>query len=131
MARIRYKGVAVVKANKGILVVADRSKKFILPGGGIEKRESRKKAAMRELREETGLRTKGTKYLFSYKGHKWADNKGCSTINHAKVFLIKTYGRARPRSEIKYINYWKLGSRLNISRRTMWIINKYLEMEKV
>ena len=67
----RRKGVAIVDTDKGILVVAGRNKKFILPGGGAERLESRKKATIRELYEETGLRTRNITYLFRYVGGKW------------------------------------------------------------
>ncbi len=127
MTRIRKKGVALVDTPKGILVVAGRRKIFALPGGGADKRESRKHATMRELREETGLWSKKRTYLFSYHGGKWHTKKG-SVRNYAKVFLIKAYGHARPRHEIKYIAYWKPGCKLRISRRTKWVIDKYLEI---
>jgi 8-oxo-dGTP diphosphatase len=126
--RIRRKGVALVDTNKGILVVAGRRKVFSLPGGGANRGESRKHAAMRELREETGLKTRKRTYLFSYHGGKWHTKKG-SVKNHAKIFLINTYGHARPRHEIKYIAYWNKHSHIRISRRTKWAIDKYLKMK--
>ncbi len=129
MTYYRRKGVALVDTPKGILVVSGRSKIFALPGGGADKGESRKHSAMRELREETGLYSKKRKYLFSYTGGKWHTRKG-SVRNHAKVFLIKSYGRARPRHEIKHIAYWKPGSSIRISGRTKWIIEEYLETKK-
>jgi len=129
MTRIRKKGVAIVDTSKGILVVAGRRKIFALPGGGADKGESRKKAAMRELREETGLWTRRTKYLFSYSGGTWHDHKGKKVRNHAKVFLIEAKGKARPRHEIKHIAYWKLGSNVKISSNTESLIKRYLEME--
>ena len=58
MIRLRRKGVAIVDTDKGILLVAGRSKKFMLPGDGAKGWESRKKATIRELYEETGLKTK-------------------------------------------------------------------------
>ena len=64
MVLIRRKGVAIVDSPKGILVVAGKTKVFHLPGGGTKKGEDRKKAAVRELHEETGLKTKRIKYLF-------------------------------------------------------------------
>ena len=130
MTRIRRKGVAIVESKKGILVVAGRRKIFALPGGGANKEESRKRATIRELKEETGLKTKSARYLSSYKGRKWRDHKGRNVRNHAEVFLIRHQGHARPKHEIKYLAYWKPGSKLKISSRTKWIINKYLEMKK-
>jgi uncharacterized protein (DUF779 family) len=44
---MRRKGIAIVDTDIGILVVAGRSKKFSLPGGGAEKWESRNKAFSR------------------------------------------------------------------------------------
>src|SRR4030042_5571134 len=121
MTRIRRRGGALVDTPKGILVVAGRRKIFTLPGGGADKGESRRHATMRELREETGLKTKKRAYLFSYHGGKWHTRKG-SVKNHAKVFLINAYGHARPRHEIKHTAYWKPGCKLKISGRTKWII---------
>jgi 8-oxo-dGTP diphosphatase len=128
--RIRKKGVAIVESEKGVLVVAGRRKIFSLPGGGADRGESRRRAATRELREETGLKTEKTKYLFSYKGKQWHDHKGRRVINHAKVFLVKAYGTLRPRHEIKYVAHWKPGSKVRISKRTEVLIRKYLSMKK-
>ncbi len=72
----RRKGVAIVDTNKGILVVARVNRKFALPGGGAEKWESREKATIRELYEETGLKTKNITYLFRYIGSKWHTHSG-------------------------------------------------------
>ena len=119
----------MVESSEGILVVAGKRKIFALPGGGADKGESRKKAAMRELREETGLRTRKTKYLFSYKGSQWHDFKGRRVVNDAKVFLINAYGRLRPRHEIKHVAYWKPGSKVKISKRTEGLIMKYLRIK--
>ena len=49
MVKIRRKGVAIVHTNKGILVVSGRRKIFMLPGGGADRGESRRKATIREL----------------------------------------------------------------------------------
>ena len=130
MAKIRRKGVTIVDSKKGILVVAGRSKKFMLPGGGAERWESRKKAAIRELYEETGLQTKKITYLFRYIGGKWHAHNGKLVRNHAKVFLIESEGNPRPRHEIKYIGFWKEDSNLHLTRGTKKIIEKYFEEYK-
>ena len=129
MVRIRRKGVAIVESSKGILVVAGRRKIFALPGGGTNRGESRRSAAMRELREETGLKTNSVEYLFGYKGKVWTDHKKRKVRNHAKVFLLKAYGRLRSRKEVKHVAWYKQGSKLRVSRNTKKLIEKYLEMK--
>lgn len=130
MSKIRRKGLALVETKKGILVVAGKSKKFSLPGGGANIEESRKKAAIRELKEETGIKAKNSKYFLSYKGYSWKTHKGIKVKNHAKVFVIQASGKAKPKNEIKYISYWTPNSKIRISKSTRWIINKYMKKIK-
>jgi 8-oxo-dGTP diphosphatase len=117
---MRRRGTAIVVnkegIRKGILVVAMRNKLFLLPGGGANKGESRRKAAMRELYEKTGLRAHSVKFLFSIK----------TAMDH-KVFLIKAKGHPRPRMEIKHIGWWTSHSKFRISRGTRKIIEKFLK----
>ena len=130
MTRIRRKGVAIVESNRGILVVAGRSEIYALPGGGADRGESRRRAAIRELREETGLRTKSSHFLFKYIGRNWHDHRGKEVRNHAKVFLLKTYGRLRSRHEIRYVAWYNPESRIHVSRGSLRLINRYLEEKR-
>lgn len=111
----------------GVLVVAGKSKKFILPGGGAKRWESRKKAAIRELYEETGLKAKSIQYLFRYVGGSWHTHSGRRVRNFAKVFLIETHGTPRPKHEIKHIAFWTPGNRINITKGTRKVIERYFE----
>jgi 8-oxo-dGTP diphosphatase len=61
----RRRGTAIVETPIGILVVAGRRKLYILPGGGANIGESRTKAAVRELKEETGITAKNIKHIIS------------------------------------------------------------------
>lgn len=121
----RRRGVAIIDTPKGVMVVAGRSRKYILPGGGTKKYESRRRAAIRELREETGLRAKKSTFLFSAYGKKWRGHGGKYIRNRTKVFKVSAYGRLRPRSEVKHIRYYKPGSRLNVTSGTREIVEKY------
>lgn len=117
---MRRRGTAIV-VNKdgikhGILVAAMRNKIFLLPGGGANKGESRRKAAIRELYEETGLRAYSIKFLFTIK----------TSVDH-KVFLIKAKGHPRPRMEIKHIRWWTPESKFRISGGTRKIIDLFFQ----
>lgn len=122
----RRKGIAIVETKKGILVGAIHGT-FILPGGGAERWESRKKAAIRELYEETGLKTKKIKYLFEDVGIKWKDHCGRIIRNHSKVFLVEAEGIPKPRHEIKKIAFYNPESKIKMGEGSKTIIEKYLK----
>ena len=119
---VRRRGTAIIDTPDGILVVAGR-KRFILPGGA-HKGETREKATMRGVEEETGLRVISSKYLFTH--HDPEDRK---IRNLHKVFLVKVKGKAKPdRHEVKHITYWKEGSEITLSNTTKVLIEKYRQM---
>ncbi|MHA1748615.1 MAG: NUDIX domain-containing protein, partial [Promethearchaeota archaeon] len=127
----RLRGTAIVDTEKGILLVRDKGKKvFTLPGGNARKNESRESAAIRELREETGLVAEEVKYLFSLIGPKHRSHKGGFYRDYHKVFLIKARGEAKPRKEISEVRYYKEGDEIPLSRTTQRIIKKYLKFKK-
>lgn len=129
MSNKRRKGVAIVDTKKGILVGAIKDT-FILPGGGAKLWESRKKAAIRELYEETGLKTKKIKYLFSDVGIKLKNHKGKLVRNHSKCFLVESEGIPKPMHEMKKIAFYKPGSKLKIGEGSKKIIDIYLNNHK-
>lgn len=95
-----------------------RGSTYVLPGGGARRHESREKAVIRELEEETGLRTLESTFLFEYRGR----------INSHKVFLVKTSGAPEPRKEVKQIAYYN-GSNVKVSSTTREIIERYLRRD--
>jgi 8-oxo-dGTP pyrophosphatase MutT (NUDIX family) len=125
----RRKGVAIVETKKGILVGAIGDT-FILPGGGAKVGESRKKATIRELYEETGLKTKKIKYLFKDVGIKWHNNKGKLIRNHSKIFLIEAEGIPKPNHEIKKIGFYNSNSKIKIGEGSQKIIDTYIKKYK-
>lgn len=129
MVIVRRRGTAIVETKKGILVASGRRKLFLLPGGGAEKWESRKKATIRELREETGLKTIHCNYLFTYNEPKYnSDGRKRKIRNLHKVFLIQAQGHPKPNHhDVSHIDYWKLGSCIRIGKATKIIIDKYLQ----
>jgi len=132
MARIkkRRRGTALVETEQGILVTAGRGGVFLLPGGGANRGESRTKAAMRELREETGLKPYYVKYLFRHIGKVHKSHGHGYFQDHHTVCLIKAHGTPRPQHEIKHVAFYKPGAGVRISGVTREIIEKYYSYKK-
>ncbi len=132
MTRIkkRRRGTAIVETEKGILVTAGRSKVFLLPGGGANRDESRIEAAMRELREETGLKPYYAKYLFRHVGKVHKSHGHGYFQDHHTACLIKAHGTPSPRHEIKHVAFYKPSSGVHISGVTREIIEKYYSHKK-
>lgn len=129
-ARRRRRGTAIVETEEGILVTAGRSKVFLLPGGEANRGESRTKAAMRELREETGLKPYRAKYLFRHRGRVHKSYGHGYFQDHHTVCLVKAKGVPRPRHEVKYVAYYKPGSKVHLSGVTREIIERYYAYKK-
>lgn len=114
LASKRRRGTVIVDTLRGILVVSHENRIFYLPGGGAEKGESYKAAAIRELKEETCLETVACRFLFEYESF---------NANH-EVFLMETCGVAKPSSEIRYLDYFT-GSNLKVSNASWDILELY------
>jgi len=111
----RRRGTAILETEKGILLTAMSGGTFLLPGGGANKGESRFRAAIRELEEETGLMANYAKIIFRHESHS----------HEHTVVLVKARGTPKPKHEVRYIDYFKHGKNIKISKGTKDIIKKY------
>jgi len=102
----------------------------LLPGGEANKDESRIEAAMRELREETGLHPYYAKYLFRHIGKVHKSRGHGYFQDHHTVCRVKAKGTPSPRHEIKYVAYYKPSSAVRISGVTREVIEKYYNYKK-
>ena len=119
---VRRRGTAIVDTPKGILI-ASHHKTWLLPGGGANRGESREKAAIRELKEETGLRTISCKFLFEYD----EPDDGRKIRNLHKVFLIEAEGKPKPNHhDVHHLAFWKPDSDIKLSPTTMRIVDRYI-----
>ena len=85
-SRKRRRATVVAEKDGKVLLVQERgTRRYGLPGGGIEGRESVIEAACREIREETGLNVVRAEHLFDHEGR----------VMFNRVVLAKVTGRVR------------------------------------
>lgn len=124
----RRRGTALIDTEQGILVVSEDGTRFSLPGGTANRGELDIQAAIRELREETGLRAYSAQYLFSHLGG--IRKRGATySRNHHQVFLVEAEGLPEPRQEIKVIHFYRPGDSIKISKSTQKILKKYRALQ--
>lgn len=125
----RGRGTAIVEDGKGILVTSGRGKLFILPGGKVHRNETRTVAAMRKLKEETGLEPYFAQLLFRHVGGVHKSYHG-SHLRFPYGRSNQSLGEAEAWKEVKHIAYYTPGCDLRISRTTKEIIERYYDYKK-
>lgn len=123
----RRRGAAIIETPKGVLVCARKDSDFMIPGGGAEWYETRKRATIREVYEELGIKVKSIKYAFSYAGPIHRNKFGKLQQNFAKAFIVTVDGNPKPSNEISRFAYWKPGSKLKLMEVAKNALDKYEE----
>ncbi|MDX2256598.1 MAG: NUDIX domain-containing protein [Pseudanabaenaceae cyanobacterium bins.39] len=89
------RGTAIVETDKGIILGESAAGRILLPGGRANRGESRFLAAIRELREETGLQANAAFTLFEYEDSR----------DHHKVLWVSAYGNPQPKDDLVALHY--------------------------
>ena len=107
-----------------VLIAEQRGSSYdLLPGGRVERGEAPIIAAIRELREETELKTQGVIKLFEY--------TSAHQVHHVFYLIPEPGQMPRPHSDVKRL--WKLrfaelgdlSSHSSLSRSTVQILSAY------
>ena len=119
---IRRRGTAIVDTDRGILLMSNSSRLYLLPGWGAKKGEDRMDAVIRELKNEIGLEPKSCRYLFSFD-----EPEDRKLRNLHKVYLVEIEGDIADQTcQKKHIEYWHEGSKLKLSNASSLIIDRYM-----
>lgn len=94
--QLRDRATVVVTRDNLLLLVRGPSGKFVMPGGRIEDGELPAAAAVRELREETGLEAERVEPLFVWE----------SAIHRHHVYRISADGEVEMGPEITEFRWW-------------------------
>ena len=121
----RRRGTAIIEYEKGVLVVTMNGRAYMTLGGEANRGESRMQAAIREIKEETGLEPYFSMALFRYAGLKRKAHQNLHT-----VYYVKAVGSPRPRQEIKRIAYHTPGSSLILSTETREILTRFYSFKE-
>ncbi|MDZ4194611.1 MAG: NUDIX domain-containing protein [Pseudomonas sp.] len=90
---IKRRATVIYRRDEKILFVRKRKSKWNLPGGRVEQGESPIQAALREMKEETGLAVEQLRYVSQYQ-----ENRVVHFLFEAR---LKTSQKPRPHNEIE------------------------------
>lgn len=117
---MKERATIICKRDNQILVVRKPKARWTLPGGTIEIGETPLEAAIRELREETGLKNQSLNYVATYEAAK--------VLHHVFEMLLTPLEKPSPRNEISSCK-WLLSKDVadrDVNRATKSIVKTFV-----
>ena len=97
----------IVLKNRTVLLIKNPAGVWTFPKGNIEKGEKPEETAVREIMEETGIRSKVEKYLGDI--NYWYSLKGTRIFKTVKYYLMKYMdGKPSPSWEVRDAAFFEL-----------------------
>lgn len=126
----RRKVTVIVERKNELLIVQPHGyRDWNLPGGGIHRNESIRKATVREIKEEINAKGYDLKPLFDYVG-KPKKRNGTWTKSHHFVLKGKISGKIVPSSEINKVKWKKRNQKVKLTHSAAHIIQTFYANQK-
>ena len=123
-------GAVVLRGRKILLVKREKAPqkgKWAIPGGSVKLGETLQKAAEREIKEETGLKVKAKRPLYTFDLIE-RDSQGEIIFHYVIVDLLAEYigGEVSPADDVSDAGWFAFDeiNNLDISRSTLHLLRK-------
>ncbi len=104
--RIRPSAYGIAFDAKGRILLVTVPNKLVLPGGGLDGKETAEEAVLRECREETGYAVCIRRQIGAAGQYRYSERRQAYFNKRCTYFLIDILGRSRDEIEADHHPHW-------------------------